>query len=205
MSFVISIISKDSFIIAGDTQLNNENGKIPETGIKVFPIDTSFVVGMTGDYKGNIFSIEELFRFSAKEKIFSKRVERLSQLLGQASTDSNALAAGLEDGKALFATLGYQTGWKYQIQSVSKVGDSTVRFLLPPNVDERIIYPCFNDISDLKNCVINCVRVVSRHSSSVNDKVFGVQATTSGLYLFTDNTNYDQITVRIDAISPRKQ
>lgn len=50
MSFVVSVMKPGHSIVAGDTQLNDDNGPRKETGIKVFPITNNIVIGFTGDY-----------------------------------------------------------------------------------------------------------------------------------------------------------
>ena len=61
MSFVVAVMRPGYAVVAGDTQLNDDNGKRPETGIKVFPVfDENTVIGLVGDYRGHLKTIEQI-------------------------------------------------------------------------------------------------------------------------------------------------
>ena len=51
MSLVICAATTNDIIIAGDTQINNVDGPLQDTAMKVFPIGKDTLVGITGDYK----------------------------------------------------------------------------------------------------------------------------------------------------------
>ena len=44
--------SREKIIIAGDTQLNDDNGPLPFTGMKVVPVGNTMVAGLAGEYEG---------------------------------------------------------------------------------------------------------------------------------------------------------
>ena len=78
MSLVIAVCSRTQIVIAGDTQLNDDNGVLPITGMKVIPVGQYAIAGFTGDYDGTI-QVGHLF--SAKAELYSASIKRIRRLL----------------------------------------------------------------------------------------------------------------------------
>ncbi len=203
MSFVVSVIEENSFIIAGDTQLNDDNGKIDQTGIKVFPIDPSFVIGITGDYFGYLSVVNRMISENNSDLPFAEKIKLLNYLFYQESISANVIAVGRNKGNMYFTTMSDKTKWHYTIETVKGKGNASVKFLLPPDVEERFCYPFFSNLNNLQNSVINCIRAVSKKSASVNDSIFGVMTKGTDLQFFTNNIDYNKIDYRINAIDPQ--
>lgn len=194
MSFVISVMRSGYSIVAGDTQLNDENGKRPETGIKVFPLDDFTVLGLVGDYTGHLNTIQKFKGYGERLLSFEEKTTLISKLLSENCKDYNGIMVCVMDGKTLYSIFSNHKDW----ESVPKVAhDGEVKVLVPPDVKEEFCYPYITSLFDIKSQAIRCVKAVGSCSTSVNDKVFGAEITSGGSTFFTDGIQYDDITVRI--------
>lgn len=194
MSFVVAAMKNRYAIVAGDTQLNNESGSIADTGVIVFPLDDHTVIGLVGDYKGHLKTIEEIMAVDKSKMELSDLVSEIHKQLNRNADDYNGIIVRVNEGGTYFAVLSSHDGWGSGIQ---KSANREVKVLVPPDVKEEYCYSYITSLDNLKRQAINCVKTVGRKSESVNQKVFGAELTPGGIMLFTDGINYDDITVRI--------
>lgn len=73
MSFVIAVMRPGYSVIAGDTQLNDDNGETPIKGIKVFAVDNSTVVGFAGNYKEGRHVMDKFLSMYDVKKEFDEK------------------------------------------------------------------------------------------------------------------------------------
>ena len=192
MSFVIAVMKKQYAVVAGDTQLNDENGKITATGIKILPVDNHTVIGLVGDYRGHLSFFEKLRSLSIAQKDFNEKTKICYDLLKECCNDFNGILVAVDNKETRYSVL------SSKIELVSKIaGDGEVKVLLPPDVKEEFCYPYVTSLDDLKQQAVNCIRAVGSVSVSVNEKVFGFELTKNGLRPFTDGIDYENITFRI--------
>ena len=194
MSFVVAVMRPGYSVVAGDTQLNDENGRRPETGIKVFPLDDYTVVGLVGDYTGHLNTIQSFIAHSDKRLAFEEKTSLFSKLLSEKCKDYNGIMVCVIDGKTLYSVFSSQEDWK-SVPTTAHEGE--VKVLVPPDVKEEFCYPYITSLIDIKAQAIRCVKAVGSRSTSVNDKVFGAELTGKGTIFFTDGIQYNDITMRL--------
>lgn len=192
MSFVVAIMKSGYSIVAGDTQLNDDNGPIEATGIKVFPVDRNIVAGFTGNYLEGRESIDEFISAHKAKKLFSEKAQMLSELLRRRCKDGNAILVETCITTTKYALFSSKDDWTSDIQVLSGV---QVKALFPPDVHEENYYKNITSPDNLKPQVINCIRAVSRDSASVNDKIYGIEMDGYGLKQFTEGIEFKAITM----------
>ena len=200
MSLIVAACSREKIIIAGDTQLNDDNGPLPFTGMKVVPVGNTMVAGLAGDYEGyrkvaDYFSSKPELHFLS----FQDKAEAICSLLHHSGVKCNFVLAGFENNVPQIVCTGTDYGYRYHIEQVN---NGTVRTLLPPDVTDEMCRRFFTSIYGLKIQTVNCIRGVSRISQSVNDKICGFEITPHSLKCVTDGIKYEDISVRIIPVNP---
>lgn len=195
MSLIIAACSRAKIVIAGDTQLNDDNGPISFTGMKVIPIGNSTVAGLSGEYEGYMKVADY---FSAKPELYSlsfqEKADTIINILINSGISCNFLLAGFEDSISKVVCTGKDYRYRYNIELVST---GLVRTLLPPDITDAVCRPYFTSIQNLKTQTINCICAASRISQSVNDKICGFEITPHDLQCFTYGINYDDISIHL--------
>lgn len=153
MSLIVAACSKEKIIIAGDTQLNDDNGPLPFTGMKVVPVGDTTVAGLVGDYEGykkvaDYFSSKPELHFLS----FQDKAESICSILHHSGVKCNFVLAGFENNVPQIVCTGTDYGYRYHIEQVN---DGTVRTLLPPDVTDEICRRFFTSIYGLKIQTVN--------------------------------------------------
>lgn len=195
MSFVIAVMKPGYSIVAGDTQLNDDNGPRKETGIKVFPITNNIVIGFTGDYLEGREAIGLFLEQHKAKKDFTGEASLLSKLLKEYCKKGNVLLIETKPEETQYAVTSDDYGWKYDLRKVQQIG---IKTLLPNDASEDYCKRYITSEDNLKNQVINCVKAVSIISESVNDKIYGIEMDGKGLKQFTDGIDFSKITLSYD-------
>lgn len=198
MSFVVAVMKSGYSIIAGDTQLNDDNGPITATGIKVFPVNNNIVIGFTGNYLEGRESVDGFLSAYKDQKLFSEKAKVLSNLLKTRCKDGNVILVETFIHNTEYALFSSKEEWAPDIHVLSGV---QVKTLFPPDVEESEYYRYITSPDNLKSQVINCIRAVSKDSSSVNDKVYGIEMDGHGLKQFTDGIEFEAITMSYDYVA----
>lgn len=197
MSFVISIISPQYGIVAGDTQLNDDNGKIELTGMKVAPVSDDAVIGFTGHYFEETAAIAE-YANNRMDTDFSVAVKDLRQCFQRNCSEGNAIIIKIQNGSMKYAILDSKRNWEYSIIFANGID---LELLLPPDVNEDFCEPFFLSPLPLKNQVISCIKAVSKVSDFVNDKVYGVEIKNGRIHQFTDGIDIMDINYKHNQIN----
>lgn len=195
MSFVVAVMKSGYSIIAGDTQLNDDNGPIAATGIKVFPVNNNIVIGFTGNYLEGRKTVGEFCSVYKDRKLFSEKAKLLSYILKRKCRDGNVILVETFIHITEYALFSSKEEWNPDIHVLS---DVQVKALFPPDVEEGKYYRYITSPDNLKAQVINCIRAVSNDSASVNDRVYGIEMDGNGLKQFTDGIEFDSITMSYD-------
>ena len=187
---------KDGYaVVAGDTQLNDKNGAVDLTGIKVFPIDQKTVVGLVGDYGGHLQSIDLLRRrYTQEDGSFVEKTATLYGLLKQYAESFNGIVVTVDDKGVFYSILSDKEEWN---SGIVKAKNGEVKVLIPPDVKEEYCYQFITSLTGLKNQAVSCIKAVGKVSNSVNEKVFGAEMTVHEVKYFTDGIKYEDIDVRI--------
>lgn len=195
MSLVIAVCSRTQIVIAGDTQLNDDNGVLPITGMKVIPAGQYAIAGFTGDYDGTI-QVGHLF--SAKPELYSaslkSKADAICEVLLDHKIECNFVLAGFENGVTKLICTGKDYNYKFQVEDVK---NGTVRALLPPDLTIENCIRFFPSTFNLRSQTVSCIKTLSQNSKSVNDKICGFEVTTNGLRCFTDGISYEDISYRL--------
>jgi hypothetical protein len=195
LSLVIAVCSRTQIVIAGDTQLNDDNGVLPITGMKVIPVGQYAIAGFTGDYDGTI-QVGHLF--SAKPELYSaslkSKADAICEVLLDHKIECNFVLAGFENGVTKLICTGKDYNYKFQVEDVK---NGTVRALLPPDLTIENCIRFFPSTFNLRSQTVSCIKTLSQNSKSVNDKICGFEVTTNGLRCFTDGISYEDISYRL--------
>ena len=193
MSFVVAAMKPGYSIVAGDTQLNDDNGALSIMGIKVFPIDACMVIGFTGNYIEGRAAISEFMEQHKGKKDFLGNVSLLSKCLKTHCKKGNVILVETKNDKTWYAILSDKYNWKYECKQVLC---TEVKTLLPDDNDDVNDEYCRNYINSeekLRSQIIDCIKAVSHISRSVNDKVFGFEMNGSNLFQFTEGVSLSEI------------
>lgn len=196
MSFVIASIMKNSIIMLGDTQLNDNVRKcaIRETTIKVFPLDEKTLLGVTGDFETHCDIINILNNdLSFSDLSFEDKIYYIKHFIGK--RDNNIVLATLENNDAKFVVMGTDYGYNLPIETLKT--DASIKLLLPPNVTEQMCKPYIYSLSNIEKQMFSCIEAVSNWSDTVNNKIVGFKVTQEKCELLMKNTNYQDINHRI--------
>lgn len=193
MSFVLAVMTPGRCIIAGDTQLNDDNGPIKATGIKVLPINNHTAIGITGRYCEYLDAYNEVISQCTNEPSYGKIKELFSASLKEHCPQYNAVIVQCNTACNYFTLL--SSGGTDE--GIYVAADGTVKALLPPGITTEECQRIMTPSNDLKDSMISCIRGVSKISNTVNAKVFGLEFSPSELRSFTDGITYDQIDFRI--------
>lgn len=192
MSFVVAVMKPGYSVVAGDTQLNDDNGPRVETGIKVFPVNDSMVIGFTGDYLEGREAIDKFLQQHKTKKDFTGKVVLLSRLLKNQCKKGNVILVETKPGAAQYAVLSDTYNWRFDLKQVQQ---TEVKTLLPDDASDDYCKRYITSENKLKVQVIDCVKAVSQISEFVNDKVYGIEMDGKGLIQFTDGILFPEITL----------
>lgn len=194
MSLVICVATTNNIIIAGDTQINNENGPLQDTAMKVFPIGKDTLVGITGDYKTYIEAANKrTTELDTANASFEEKVSFIKNMIY--GKNNNAVIAGFDREKVKLKVMGHEYGYNDSIIEVNNGAE--IKILLPPGITTEMCRPYITSLNNLKGQVINCIKRISRKSNTVNDKVCGLETDGVNLEAFTSGIEYKDIDVRI--------
>lgn len=196
MSFVIAAIMKDSIYVLGDTQLNDENGAVEETGIKVVPIGNNTLVGFTGTYHYFINMMQNLTE-DIVNATFKDKILFVKEYIQTNDAKNNVVIVGIEDGVTKYAVLGRDYGYNISISSIEN-NIAEIKVLLPPEVTEYFCKQYIHSMICIKTQMCNCIKAVSTKSQSVNDKIMGFYMNKDSIQLITENIKYEDITYRLE-------
>ena len=194
MSLVICVATTNNIIIAGDTQINNADGPLQDTAMKVFPIGKDTLVGITGDYKTYIEAANKrIIELDAENASFEEKVSFIKNMIYE--KENNAVIAGFDRGKVKLQVMGYEYGYNDSIIEVNNGAE--IKVLLPPGITTEMCKPYITSLNNLKGQVVTCIKQISRNSDTVNDKVCGLETDGVNLEVFTSGIEYKDINVRI--------
>lgn len=194
MSLVICVATTNNIIIAGDTQINNADGPLQDTAMKVFPIGKDTLVGITGDYKTYIEAANKrIIELDAENASFEEKVSFIKNMIYE--KENNAVIAGFDRGKVKLQVMGYEYGYNDSIIEVNNGAE--IKVLLPPGITTEMCKPYITSLNNLKGQVVTCIKQISRKSDTVNDKVCGLETDGVNLEVFTSGIEYKDINVRI--------
>ena len=194
MSFVVAAIAKNNVYVLGDTQLNDENGAIKETGMKVLAIGNNTLVGFTGTYKYFIEMAQNLTD-SITNASFEDKICFVKQYANANDAKNNVVVIGIENGETKYIVMGDDYGYDLPITIVNN-NDIAIKALLPPDVTEDFCKPYIYSMINLKFQMCNCINAVSTKSVSVNNKIMGFHMNANSIQLITENIQYEDITFR---------
>lgn len=197
MSIVVAVMKKDSVTMAGDTQLNDENGAIRDLGLKVFPCGSNVLIGMTGEYRSYINAANILMN---SRNLRNKGIEAIAEDIKRIieGKKNNVVIAQLTSKETRFVVMGNEYGYDCLVESVANPESAAVKVLLPPGLTAEFCMPYITSLDNLKNQISRCIAAVSTVSDTVNNKVCGFEMCSKGIRLFCKNVKYEDINVRIN-------
>lgn len=194
MSLVICVATTNDIIIAGDTQINNADGPLQYTVMKVFPIGKDTLVGITGNYKTYMEAANKrITELDAENASFEEKVSFIRNMIYE--KNNNAVIAGFDRGKVKLKVMGNEYGYNDSIIEVNNGAE--IKILLPPGITTEMCQPYITSLNNLKEQVVNCIKQISRKSDAVNDKICGLETDGTNLEAFTSGIEYKDIDVRI--------
>lgn len=194
MSFVVAAIEKNNVYVLGDTQLNNKNGAIEATGIKVVPIGNNTLVGFTGTYEYFINMTQNLTE-NIINTTFEEKILFVKKYIQADDAKNNVVIVGIENGITKYVAMGVDYGYDVPI-TIIEDNDAEIKVLLPPDVTEAFCRPYIYSMVGVKNQMCNCIKAVSTKSKSVNNKIMGFYMNPYSIQLITENIKYEDITFR---------
>lgn len=193
MSLVICVATTNNVIIAGDTQVNNEDGPLQNTVMKVFPIGKDTLVGITGAYKTYIEAANKRILELDEDASFEEKVSFIKNMIY--GKNNNAVIAGIDSGKVKLQVMGREYGYNDSIIEVNNGAE--IKVLLPPGITTEMCQPYITSLDNLREQVVNCIKQISKKSDTVNDKVCGLTTDGVNLEVFTSGIEYKDIDIRI--------
>lgn len=189
MSFVIAVMRPGYSVLAGDTQLNDDNGETPIKGIKVFAVDNSTVVGFTGNYKEGRHVMDKFLSMYDVKKEFDEKALLLSGILKGYCKKGNVILVETKLGKTQYAIYSDDFGWGCRKKTVTQ---PEVIPLLPPGFPEKEGYE-FDSSSNYRHQAIDSVKWVSQRSKFVNGIVYGTEMDGQTVSHFTDGIDISDV------------
>lgn len=190
MSFVVAVMKPGYSIVAGDTQLNDDNGPIQDLGAKVYRITDNIVVGITGEYEGARIAVGGLQSELQTKKDFTGKATLLSQMMKEWCKEGNAIIVETLMNRTQFATMSDKNNWK---MNLNRVDGTRVIPLLPPDATQEFCQKYITSEDNIKEQVISCIKAVAGISETVNDKVYGFEMHGTSVEQFSDGVNISDL------------
>ena len=194
MSIILSCIYSNKFTMIGDTQLNNPNGAIEMTTLKVFPLNNNTTIGLTGDYK-NCVEILKILDKNPNVRImsFNRQVIFFRNKLKAMDGSINIILASNENG-CRYIIIGTDLGFENAVEHVNE--GFVIKALLPPDISPDMCSEYFKP-NDMETSLFTCIEELSKKSKYINDKICGFRVSSDKLETLCKNIKYEEINLRI--------
>lgn len=192
MSIVVAVMKPGYAIVAGDTQLNDDNGPIKALGAKVYKIDESTIVGITGEYLGARLAVGGLQSEFKEKKDFTGKANLLSKMMKEWCNKGNAIIVEVKNGRTQFATMSDKSGWRIELNPCLK--EIQVKILFPPDITLEFCQQYILSEDNIKEQIVECIKAVAGVSESVNDKIMGMETDGTTMLQFTCGVELSELT-----------
>lgn len=192
MSIIVAVMKPGHAIVAGDTQLNDDNGPIKDLGAKVYQIDDNIIVGITGEYQGARLAVGGLQSEIETKKDFTGKASLLSKMMKECCKEGNAIIVEVKNGRTQFATMSDRSGWR--IDLIPRVERIQVISLFPSDVTQEFCQQYISSEDNIKEQIIECIKAVAGISESVNDKIMGMETDGTKILQFTFGVDPSELT-----------
>lgn len=178
----------------GDTQLNNPNGAIETTTLKVFPLNNNTTIGLTGDYKNCVKIVNILHESpNVRTMSFNRQVIFFKSQLNAMNGSINIILASNENG-CRYIIIGTDLGFENAVEHVNE--GVAIKALLPPDISPDMCSKYFNK-NDIETSLFTCIEDLSKKSKYINDKICGFRVSSDKMEMLCQNIKYEEINLRL--------